>query len=457
MADDTHADPTIIERKGRLLDLTERVDPAHTALIVIDIQNDFCHKDGIFGKLGYDMSWMDPAIESLRRLIAEARRHKILTIFVRGNEDGKYLSVPMAETYNRRDFKSGLACKGTWGADWYLDIKPFDAPNEINFIKYRFGAFENTSLDLYLRSNGIKTLIAGGVVTSGCVESTIRNAFSQGYYVVVPGDCVADASEARHNASIHKIGQAFGDVVQSAEIVTSWEKSKPAPRHWQREWKAGRVLPNLTAQIAPEHTALLLIDLQRDFCSPDGVLARSGADVGAVQSVLPAIKNLLDVARSSGAMVVHLGTTHGDLSTSDAVMRDGGSALATCCQPDTAGAEFLKLLAPLPEEEVVLKHRSGGFGDTHLDLLLRSSAIRTVVVAGFGIAGSIESTVREASDKDYYVILAEDCVASAGADREFDAASLQIMGRHFARVGPSRELLAIWEERLRPTAKHASR
>jgi ureidoacrylate peracid hydrolase len=442
MADNMHK---IIERKGRVLELTERVDLTHTALIVIDIQNDFCHKDGIFGKLGYDMSWMDPAIESLRELISEARRHEILTIFVRGNEDGKYLSVPMAETYNRRDFKSGLACKGTWGAEWYLDIKPTDAPNEVNFIKYRFGAFESTSLDLYLRSNGIKTLITGGVVTSGCVESTIRNAFSQGYYVVVPSDCVADASEARHNASIHKFGQAFGEVVTSKQIVEAWKKSKPALRHWHRDWKARRILSDLHAQVAPEHTALVLIDLQRDYCSKGGALAQSGEDVSRIQAALPAIEKLLTAARSSRVMVVHLGTTHGNLTNSDVAMEGARSGVAACCEPNTPGAEFLSEVAPLPEEEIVFKHRSGGFGDTHLELLLRSSAIRTLVIAGFGVAVGIESTVREASDKDYYIVMAEDCVASAGHDPCFDAVSTRIMGQYFARIVPLDELVAAWQ------------
>src|SRR6476620_1401245 len=66
------ADQTLIQRKGRLVDLSERLDPARTALIVIDVQNDFCHADGVFGKLAFDMSWMDPAIEQTRRLISEA-------------------------------------------------------------------------------------------------------------------------------------------------------------------------------------------------------------------------------------------------------------------------------------------------------------------------------------------------------------------------------------------------
>ena len=455
MADDTRSDPTIIELKGRLLELTERVDPAHTALIVIDIQNDFCHKDGIFGKLGFDMSWMDPAVESLRSLIAEARRQKILIIFVRGNEDGKYLSIPMAETYHRREFKNGLARKNTWGADWYVDLRPEDAPNEINFIKYRFGAFEDTSLDLYLRSNGIRTLIAGGVITSGCVESTVRHAFSKGYYVVVPGDCVADANEARHEASISKIAGSFGDVVKSTDIVEAWAKHPSTSRNWQREAKLSHALPDLGAQIAPQHTALLLVDLQRDFCDPGGALARNGADIGPLQSALPAIENLLAGARSSGVMVVHLGTDNGELFASAVRLNRRSPGSADCCLPRTPGIEFLDRVAPGSDEEVIIRHRSGGFGDTHLDLLLRSMGIRTIVVAGFGVCDGIESTVREASDKDYCVVLAKDCLASVGADQELETASFKVMERSFAQIVSSSDLLAGWPIRSYRSASSA--
>src|SRR4051812_35991328 len=104
MVKEISADLTLIQRKGRLVELSERLDPTYTALIVIDVQNDFCHADGFLEKLGFDMSWMAPAIEQTRRLISEARKPRLLTIFVRGNEDGKYFSVPMAETYHRREF-----------------------------------------------------------------------------------------------------------------------------------------------------------------------------------------------------------------------------------------------------------------------------------------------------------------------------------------------------------------
>lgn len=437
------AELTDVERKGRRLDLSERVDAAHTAVIVIDVQNDFCHQDGIFGRLGYDMSWMDPAVERMRALLAEARRQKLLTVFVRGHEDGRYLSVPMAETYNRRDFKHGLARKGTWGAEWY-ELLPTQAPHEVNFAKHRFSSFEDTPLDLHLRSNGIKTLITTGVITSGCVEATVRDAFSRGYYVVVPSDCVADATQVRHQASLDKIEQSFGDLTTSEEIMAVWRNGDAAPRHWTMEWKSDQALKDLSGRIDPAHSALVLVDMQHDFCGADGVLARGGDDVTAIHSALPSIASLLEAARAANAMVIHVATEHDDLSASAALLTQERDHMGSCCRRGTPGAAFVEAVAPRPDEEVVVKHRMGAFSDTRLELLLRSNGIRTTVIAGVGAGGAVESTVRGAADKDFYVVVPRDCVASPGRLGELDAPAFEAMARYFARVVPSKEITSVW-------------
>ena len=444
MSEDTLNGLKIIERKGRILNLAERVDPAHTALVVIDVQNDFCHDDGVFGKIGYDMTWMNPAVEKLRVLIAEARRQKVLTVFIRGNEDGRFLSVPMAETYNRWGFTDSMACKGTWGAEWYEDIRPNGLANEIDFAKHRFSTFEDTSLDLYLRSNGIKTVIASGVVTSGCVESSVRSAFSMGYYSVIPADCVADASEARHQASLSKMEQAFGVVVPSEEIIEAWNDAEAVGHHWETAWKTKEVLRDVPSQVEPAHTVLILLDVQNDFCTPGGPLARNDEDVSAIQAALPAIQELLEAARRAGVMVVHVATEHSDRDLSDVSLAADRDGRLACCRPGTPGAQIVEAVSPLPDEEVVLKHRVGAFGDTRLELLLRSSAVRTTVIVGIDVCVAVESAVRAANDKDFYVVVPRDCVASHGETQHLDAPSLETMTRHFARVVPSAEITSVW-------------
>src|SRR6202042_2004394 len=97
--------------------------------------------------------------------------------------------------------------------------------------------------------------------------------------------------------------------------------------------------------------------------------------------------------------------------------------------------------APLPHELVVPKYRSSGFWGTNLDMLLRSNGIKSVVVVGCTTEGCVESTARDAMFNDYYVIIAEDCVASD--DREQHDASMLLM-RHRFDIASSDEILAQW-------------
>ena len=104
-----------ITEKGRLLTDEERLDPAHTALVLIDIQNDFCHPDALFGKLGNDLSMMPAMAERTRVLLQAARRKGMLILFVRATYDDEVLSAPLAETYHRRGFVDSQCLEGSSG------------------------------------------------------------------------------------------------------------------------------------------------------------------------------------------------------------------------------------------------------------------------------------------------------------------------------------------------------
>src|SRR5688500_18734108 len=113
-----------ITEKGRLLAYDERLDPAHTALVLIDIQNDFCHPEGVFGKQGHDLSIMQPMAQRTRVLLDAARRKGMLIVFVRATYDGEVLSGPLAETYHRRGFVESQCPEGSFGAGWYGGLAP---------------------------------------------------------------------------------------------------------------------------------------------------------------------------------------------------------------------------------------------------------------------------------------------------------------------------------------------
>jgi nicotinamidase-related amidase len=109
---------------------------------------------------------------------------------------------------------------------------------------------------------------------------------------------------------------------------------------------------------------------------------------------------------------------------------------------DTWGGEILSEVAPAKTEIVVRKWRSNSFIGTNLDLVLRAHEIKTVVITGVVTQGCVESTAREASFRDYYVVVLEDCVATY--DRDLHEASLKIM-RTRVDVAPSDEVLRVWD------------
>jgi ureidoacrylate peracid hydrolase len=218
-----------------LVRLDEQVDPAHAALVLVDIQNDFVHPDGVLGRGGVpgfsDTTSLVPAmIANSRKLLAAARATGVLTVFIQMYGDRKYQSAPTRALQARRsggqvrgDGSAGSVMEGTWGADFYEDIRPDGVSREVVVNKYRYSAFAGTNLDLVRRSNGIKTMIMCGDATSGCVESTTRDGFFADYYVVTAGDACADFDVARHESSLRKMDMSFGYVTTSDELVSLWD------------------------------------------------------------------------------------------------------------------------------------------------------------------------------------------------------------------------------------------
>lgn len=105
-------------------------------------------------------------------------------------------------------------------------IRPQNSADEIALKKHRYRGFVNTELDLILRSREIKTVIMTGVATNVCVESTARDAFMGGYFVVMPSDCCATYSDAEQEATLANMRQYFGQVVRVDEVIASWATSE---------------------------------------------------------------------------------------------------------------------------------------------------------------------------------------------------------------------------------------
>lgn len=208
-----------------LKSIEDKVDPKHTALLVVDIQNDFLHQEGFMAK--HTPAWkpVDDMVERLERLIVGARRHGVLVIFARNWFSNFTVSPVIKERWQRIwpkiDVK--MCWKNEWGADFYR-VRPL--PDEPIVVKHRYSAFLNTDLDLVLHNRSIRTLVVTGYTTNACVETTARDAYMHDYYVVVVSDCCACQNPALHEATLKSIETSYGIIVTANKLLAIWSQHK---------------------------------------------------------------------------------------------------------------------------------------------------------------------------------------------------------------------------------------
>ncbi|ETX31019.1 cysteine hydrolase family protein [Roseivivax isoporae] len=203
--------------------LEEILIPAQTALVVIDIQNDFFAPDGVFARAGRDMALAEAHLPIMVDVVRRAQASDIMTVFVRQvTLPGGAGDSPAWLRLKLRDGKSpDYTLPGSWGAEFCDGIAP--RPEDPVVDKMRPDAFHRTALDLILRANGIDTVVCLGANTEGCVESTVRSAAHHDYYTVVVEDAVASSNTAYHEASLALMRNRFV-VAQSAELLPLLER-----------------------------------------------------------------------------------------------------------------------------------------------------------------------------------------------------------------------------------------
>ena len=219
-----------VEGKEVFTDLRELVDPAHTALLLIDMQHDFVDPDGVFGRLGVDLSMYQAIRPRLAALLAAAREHGVLVVHVQNTAlPGRRSDSPAQIRFNLRMHEAArrggpplrYTLPGTPGREFVPELAPL--ADEVVVPKYRSSGFWGTNLEQVLRSNGIKTVVVGGCTTEGCVESTARDAMFSDHYVVIPEDCVGSDDKAQHEASMFLMRHRF-DLAGSEDIAAVWSR-----------------------------------------------------------------------------------------------------------------------------------------------------------------------------------------------------------------------------------------
>jgi len=218
----------------------------------------------------------------------------------------------------------------------------------------------------------------------------------------------------------------------------------------------GKQVPTSVEELLdPRCAALVLIDMQNDFCSEGGSVDMAGGSLEMFGAAIPRMKALLGAAREKGVPVVHVRmlTPRGGHTDSPGWMRVRLRAAAfygglkqndawEYTTPGSWGAAFIDDLSPLPSEPVVDKFRSSGFFGTTLDSVLRTLGVRNVVFAGCTTEGCVDSTVRDAGFRDYIAVVPEDGVASD--DRELHDAAMKILRAYRADVVTTQQILEAW-------------
>ncbi len=201
----------------------EPIETARTVVVVVDVQNDYCHPQGAVAS-SQDFGLMERILAPQVRLLETAVEAGLLVVFVRATILPGHVDESPARLHGKQRTLPHYAIPtadyviaGTWGHDVVDELKDV-VPNAVHVFKSRNGAFVNTNLDLVLRSNGIDTLLVTGMATDGCVAATVRGAEDHGYRCVVLRDCVASFKPELHDHTL-KVFTSRMDVVPSPDVL----------------------------------------------------------------------------------------------------------------------------------------------------------------------------------------------------------------------------------------------
>jgi nicotinamidase-related amidase len=211
------------------------------------------------------------------------------------------------------------------------------------------------------------------------------------------------------------------------------------------------ILESLEQQVRPQHTALVIIDPQKDFCDESGGMAKlMGWDVTRFEPVIKKLNSFIEKTREMRVMIVWVRSLADSraarASYSARKFRQGAIAKnITVVKEGTEGAEWCSAIhKPLPTEHVVTKWHYDAFEDTNLSLLLAANAIKTILFAGFATNICVETAIRRAYIQGYYCVALDDCTNAPSA-REYESSIFNIEN-YFGKVASSEEIISIWHK-----------
>ncbi|KAG8469317.1 hypothetical protein KFE25_007835 [Diacronema lutheri] len=423
------------------------VERNSVALIIIDMQVDFCGRGGYVDTMGYDIALTRAPIEPLSRVLAAAREAGVRVIHTREGHRPSLSDLPANKRFRSAKIGAEIGQPGPCGRvltrgepGWEIipELAPLQSEDVID--KPGKGCFMATDLDHILRTAGIRHILLGGITTDVCVHTTLRDANDLGFECLLLADGTAATDVSNHMAALHMVkmqGSVFGAVAtcDAAALALAALGPKPAPPPPMPTEQ-----PRSSADSAAAHArvsmpgamptpfsapvgklALVMIDFQRDFMEEKGFAASLGNDVSRLLPAVEPARRLLAAFRQHGLTIVHTLECHApDLSDLHESKRQRCSRIAQVDCPARGrilirgepGNAIVPALTPQPGELIVHKPGKGSFYATGLHERLQALGITHLVFAGVTTEVCVQTSMREANDRGYECVLVTDATES---------------------------------------------
>eukprot|EP00898_Chlorokybus_atmophyticus_P000923 jgi/Chlat1/1831/Chrsp14S02229 len=456
--------PRRVDSKPYLWPYDGHIRPDNTTLLIIDMQVDFCGEGGYVDRMGYDLTNARATIPKIKRVLEVFRRYGFHVMHTReGHRPNTLSDLPKNKLWRSRELGAGIGddssdgrilTRGEKGWEIIPELAPLDGEDIIE--KPGKGSFYATDLDMLLRRNRIRNIVLCGLTTDVCVHTTMRDANDRGYECLLLTDCSAATDAANHEAAcnmVTKQGGVFGAIADSTALI----EALTAPL-----FPVARPLPddkaNLQVVVKAEpydfmfpvaSTAVLMIDMQKDFVLHGGFGAALGNKVELLQAIIPAVSSMLvesltvcmfgiqNAAREHGVHVIHTLEAHypdcSDLHSTKITrgnppvgkrIGDAGDMGRILIRHEY-GNNLVDECDALPAEKKLWKPGKGSFYNTELADYLKIHGITHLLIGGVTSEVCVQTTLREANDRGYQCLLLEDCTESYFP--EFKAAAVSMV------------------------------